>query len=479
LSRIGEEFMSEDFQWNDDYQIELLASRFEEMLHDGSPVYFDAEEFEVLIDYYQNAFNSEKSRMAVELAMQQHPYNSALKVKLARQWATEGQFIKALELLNELEMTEPNDAELIMTKGSVYSMMMEFGKAIREYKKALVLADSEDLEDIYATIAFEYENLSDFENALNYLKQALPISKQPEQVLSEIGMVFEMLNDMEQAITFFNHQIDLNPYSTAAWFNLGLAYFHQELYEKAIDAFEYVLAIDDKHMMAIINIGQSFEALDDYEKAIETYHEALSVNQQDANIFYRLGECFEKQNQYTEALTHYQKATQIDEFMAEPWAGIGVIFDEEGNTKTAIKYMQRAIELDQFNTEFLLIKADMHIKLEEYNKAADCFKKAEELDPRDPDLWIEYANLYVLQHQFEKATQILKTGIIHQPANNRIRYRLAALLFRQRNNIQAQFHLEAALEIDFEGHQEFLEFYPGALNDVQIVEMISMYAPRK
>jgi tetratricopeptide (TPR) repeat protein len=470
--------MSEDFQWNDDYQVELLASRFEEMLHDGSPVYFDAEEFEVLIDYYQNAFNNEKSRMAVELAMQQHPYNPGLKVKLARQWATEGHFIKALELLNELEITEPNDAELIMTKGSVYSMMMEFGKAINEYKKALTLADSEDLEDIYATIAFEYENLSDFDHALEYLKKALQISKQPEQVLPEIGMVFEMLNDMDQAIAFFNQQIDINPYSTAAWFNLGLAFFHEELYEKAIDAFEYVLAIDDKHMMALINIGQCYEAMEAYEEAIDTYHEALTINQQDANIFYRLGECFEKQNRYTEALTHYQKATQIDEFMAEPWAGIGVIFDEEGNTKKAVKYMQRAIELDQFNTEFLLIKADMHIKLEEFSKAIDCFKKAEELDPNDPDLWVEYANVYVLQHQFEKASQILKTGLIHQPENNRIRYRLAALLFRQRSEIQGLFYLETALESDYDGRQEFLDFYPGALENVYIIDMINMYAPR-
>ncbi len=31
--------------------------------------------------------------------------------------------------------------------------------------------------------------------------------------------------------------------------------------------------------------------------------------------------------------------------------------------------MSRAIELDQFNTEFLLIKADMHIKLKEFNLA--------------------------------------------------------------------------------------------------------------
>ncbi len=48
--------MSEDFQWNDDHQLELLRSRFEEMIQSGSTAYFDAEEFELLIDFYQNGF---------------------------------------------------------------------------------------------------------------------------------------------------------------------------------------------------------------------------------------------------------------------------------------------------------------------------------------------------------------------------------------------------------------------------------------
>lgn len=468
--------MSEDFQWNDDQQVELLRSRFEEMIQSGNTAYFDAEEFELLIDYYQNGFYIEKSRIAVDLAMQQHPYNSGLKLKQARQFATEGQFIQSLELLNTLETAEPNDTDLLMTKGSVYSMMMEFDKAIHEYKKAMVMADQEDMEDIYSTIAYEYENLSDFEHALMYLKKALEITKYPEQILGEIGMVFELLNDMELAIAFFQEQIDKDPYSTATWFNLGLAYHHAEMFEKAIDSFEYVMAIDDQHQQALISSGQSYESLEQFDKAIEIYHEALEISPKDAQTFYRLGECYEKHNDYDQALKNYRQATELDEFMAEPWAGIAVIFDEEDKTKVAVKYMSRAIELDQFNTEFLLIKADMHIKLKEFNLALACFKNAEELDPNDPDLWLEYANLYILQHQFEKASQVLKTGLIHQPFNGRIIYRLAAILFRQRNEVQGQYYLETALLRDFDGHSDFLEFYPGAVDNMHIMDMIKTHA---
>lgn len=467
--------MSEEFQWNEDYQAELLANRFEEMIHNGDQLYFDAEEFETLIDYYQNSLNSIKSRIAVDMAMQQHPYSSGLRIKLARQLATEGKFIDALEILNEIELAEPSDPDLHMTKGSVYSMMMDFEKAIRSYKAALFLVGEEEMEDIYATIAFEYENMSDFTHALVYLKKALQISKQPDQVLFEIGMCFEMLNDLDQATAFFETYINENPYSVSAWFNLGLAFHHLGLFEKAIDSFEYALAIDDTYVQAYNSIGQSYVALERYEKAIESYKETMKYEKAGALTYYNIGECYEKLSDYDNALKLYYQAVELDENLAEPWAGIGVIFDEEGKTKTAVKYIKKAIELDPYNTEFLLIQADMHIKLKEYNNAAICFRKIEELDPLDPDLWVEYADLYIVKKDYEKATQILKTGLIHQSENSRILYRLAAVLFRQGNEIQGQYYLENALELDFDGHAEMIEFYPAVIENDRVADLIQIY----
>jgi len=67
--------MSDDLYWNDDYHIEGLTSRFENMLQGGEGEYFDAEEFEVLVDYYQHSFITEKARLALDIALQQHPFN--------------------------------------------------------------------------------------------------------------------------------------------------------------------------------------------------------------------------------------------------------------------------------------------------------------------------------------------------------------------------------------------------------------------
>lgn len=467
--------MSDDFYWNDDYQIEGLTSRFENMLQGGEGEYFDAEEFEVLVDYYQHSFNTEKSRLALDIALQQHPFSSSLKIKQARQLATENNFLLALDILGDLELSEPNDPEIIMTRGTIYSMMMEFKKAIEEYKNAMQFVDEEELEEIYSTIAFEYENLGEYGNALTFLNKALNKSPESEALLFEIGLCYEVDKRLEDAVFFFHNHLEKYPYSIAAWFNLGLAYHHLEHYEKAIDSFEYVLAIDHKYIAAYMSIGQAYAGLENYTKAIEVYRESFEFEKPEALTYYNIGECYEKMQDYRPALINYRKAIDLDEELPEPWAGIGVIFDEEGNTKTAIRYLEKACQLDPLNAEFLLILAELYIKLEQFDKATDCFNKIEEIDPNDPYLWAEHANMYVVKGEYDTAVNLLKTGLVNQPENSIILYRLVASLILNKNTVQACYYLENALEIDYEGHKELMEYYPDVILVPKIVDLIRSY----
>lgn len=471
--------MNDDFSWSDDYPIDLLTDRFERMLKEGGRSYFDAEEFEVLIDYYQHSFNNEKSRLALEFAIQQHPFNNNLRIKQARQLATENQFIPALELLNEVEPSEPNDPEILMTRGTIYSMMLEFQKAIIEYKKALRFVSGEDLADVYATIAFEYENMGKYETALAYLKKALSLQPDSEPLLYEIGMCYEVNKQLDKAVHFFTKYLDENPHSPAAWFNLGLTYHHLELYEKAIDAFEFVHAIDDHYLPLYHSMAQAYVGLELYHKAIEVYRESFEVEEPGALTYYHIGECYEKMEEYGPALINYRKAIDLDSELAEPWAGIGVVFDGEGKTKTAVRYLVRATELDPLNTEFLLILADLYIKLNDFAQAKTCFEKVEDIDPGDPDLWLEYANLYVIQRDYEGAIGLLKTGLKMQPESAAILYRLTACLLLNHNTVQAFHFLEQALEINHEQHKELIDYYPDVLKNNQFVEIIQAYCQPK
>lgn len=469
--------MSEDFQWEDDFQIEELAARFEDMVRNGLDSYFDSEEFEALIDYYQLNFNSDKARQALMVGMKMHPYNNRLKIMSARQMAVDGKYINALNLLDEIETTEPADVDILLTKGSVYSMMLDFSKAVKEYEKALVIVDEDEMEEIFSTIAFEYENMGAFDSALDYLFKALEISEYPEQILFEIGMCYEMASRLEDSVSFFTKYLEEQPSSTASWFNLGLSFHHLELYEKAIDSFEYVIAIDESYIPAYINMAQSYAASGEYHKAIEVYHETEAYEKPESLTLYYIGECYEKLQDYEQALKYYQQAIEVDENLPDAWAGIGIIHDEMGDAEKAIHYVEKAIELDDLNTEFHLIAADLFIKTNRTDKAKEHFQRIEEIDPLDPDLWKEYAYMHILSGENEKAVQVLKTGLIHQPQNASIIYRLVATLILNKNTTQAYYYLETALEIDYKGHEELFEFMPSLRNNQKVNDLINQYLP--
>jgi len=63
---------------------------------------------------------------------------------------------------------------------------------------------TENPEDIYSVIAFEYENINDYPNAIRNLKNALALKPDSENIIHEIAFFFDITNREEDAISFFN-----------------------------------------------------------------------------------------------------------------------------------------------------------------------------------------------------------------------------------------------------------------------------------
>jgi tetratricopeptide (TPR) repeat protein len=290
-------------------------------------------------------------------------------------------------------------------------------------------------------------------------------------------MCYEMAGKMDDAVAFLNQYLEDNPTSVAAWFNLGMSYHQLELYEKAVDAFEYAVAIDDTYLPAYQSMGQSYMALGLYYKAIEVFEESASIEAPEPLIIYYIGECYEKLGQLDLAEKQYLKAIENDPTLPEAWAGLAVVAEERGELKNAIKYIEQAVNYDSNNTDFLLLQAEMYIRNGMFEKAKATFQRIEEIDPTDPDLWLDYSVFYLNTGELGKAVQVLKTGLIHQPQNAAIQYRLVAMLLLNNSINQALFYLENAMALNLEGLKEFMQFFPSFIHYPAVMEMIESHHP--
>mgnify|MGYP001809613968 CR=1 FL=1 len=186
--------MIEDFDDNLDESVVPLIERFEEMLAKKAEYFFDVDEFEDIINFYLDGGDLKIAEIAINHAINQHPGSPVFMLKNAQLLASGDKTEKALAILRKVEDLEPENGEVYLTRGAIYSKLKQHEQAIAEFHKALL--DSEELDEVYSTIAFEYEKLGDYDKAIENLGKALDHNPQSDGVINELAFCFEITDKL-------------------------------------------------------------------------------------------------------------------------------------------------------------------------------------------------------------------------------------------------------------------------------------------
>ena len=270
-----------------------LIKRFENLLANNTSGFFDADEFDILIDYYLTANQYQNAIKAVDFALAQYPYSIDFIIRKAQLISTNKETRKALELLARAEKLDPVYPEIFMTRGSIYSLSGLPEKAIENFKKAIEHAgeSKELIEDGYLYLAFEHETLEEFDDAIFCLKKTIELNPKNDAALYELSFCFEVTAKDTEAVEYFNTFLDKHSYSNCAWFNLGVVYNRLGLFEKAIEAYDYVIAIKEDFAPAYFNKANSLANIDQLKEAIACYEETFKFEKPEAITYCYIAEC--------------------------------------------------------------------------------------------------------------------------------------------------------------------------------------------
>lgn len=464
------EFTEEDETLNN------LADRFEAMVKEGSRYFFDIEEYEDLIDHYLITGNLKMCGLAIGHSMEQYPGHTGFQIRQAQLLVSSNKAEKALRVLAKVEDIDPTNSEIYITKGAIYSQLKRYDDAIREYNKA-IREDEVDLANIYSNIAFEYENLGNYDKAIEYLKKVLELEPDNESIIFELSFCFEISSLNEESIEYFTAFTDRMPYSKFAWFNLGVAYNNVELFEKAIQSFEFAIAIDPGFSSAYFNKANSLATMGLYRQAIDSYIDTFDYEEPEAFTYYSIADCYEKLSDFTNAITFFRKALDMDESMSEAWVGMGVCYDSIGNIMAAIRYIRRGLDLDPDNAEYLLTLASSQQNAGYFSEAAISYTRAAEINPLDPMLWTDFASLFAGMDEYDHALEIIETGLTHQPENSVLYYHKAAYLYCLGRRKQGMAALEAGFVYGSDGLADIFVLVPNISEDKEILATIDRQYP--
>ena len=468
-------FEDENFMNYED-EIREAVKRYEEMLEHEESVYFDSEEYGMIIDYYTQRDEVEKARRALNMAILQHPLDNSLKIKNARQYLLENNPQEAFAILKTTEHEDPEDPDYFLTLGSCLAALGKSQKAIDTYLNALPFFDEDEKCELYNAIAYEYQNLGQCDMALQFYMKALPIAEDVNQLYHEIRSCFFHAGKQEDCIAFFKNRVEKNPQDHFAWSAIGDCHRMMFRYEDAIDPYEYSLAIDPTDLWTNMHLGNIYYDLGRYKEAIDTLQEALHNNVDSSTIRISLGDCYYRLGDLDSALLHFNKAVERNPIAAEGWAGIGYVLSDRGESQKAIKYFKKAYETMPYEHDYLYSIASEYRKLNDFGNAMAYLMKIQEDSPQDPDSYYYIAELYGEQDRVDEAIATLRQGLQNTENDPMLLYLLSYAYLIKGDRVKGLSTLDMALEADFEGYRDFVDYDKDFLsNDIDVIDLINQH----
>ncbi len=447
--------------------------KFESMLKTNDVYFFDAVEFETIIEHYLNIAKHSLAKKAVQLGLEQHPTSIQLKLMKVEILIFENELEEATKMLRAIEAVEPYNDEVFIQKALILSKKKKHVEAIVVLKESLDFI--EDPADIWSMLGMEYLYLDDFENARLNFEKCVEDDYEDYSSLYNIVYCFDMQDKHVEAIQFLKKYVDKNPYCEIAWHQLGKQYAELGMHKEALTSFDYSVLIDESFIGGYLEKAKTLEELNNYEEAINNYLITLELDDPTAFAYIRIGKCYEKLENMHTAIHFYKKAVHEDPLLDKAWMLLANAYYNDGNFQKALYYVNKAIEIDEINELYWKRSGDINLKLNFYEEAVKSFYTSIELGEQGLDVYTALADILLFLGDFEDGLKIvIKAKKIYKEAAE-VEYRLCGLFMILDKEGYSLTHLKNALAIDYKHHSIIKELYPSVYENKQIQKILLSY----
>lgn len=436
----------------------MSLSKFESMLKTNNVYFFDATEFENIIDHYIESGKHSLAKKALGLGLEQHPQSTPLLILKAELLIYEGDLLQAYKLLRHLKAIEPNNAEVYIQLADIYSKKHDHLKAVEYLEEAMIHTDNGP--DVWLLLGMEFIYLNDFTRAREYFEFCLQETPDDFAALFNVVYCFDMEQEPQKAIVFLEQFIDNHPYSEIAWHQLGRQYIQIEDYKQALRAFDFACLIDEDFVGAFTEKAKTLEKLQRFEEAIENYLIALELDDPTAYVYYRLAKCYEKIGSQDIAINYYAKATVEDPLLEKGWFSLAMSYYKKKEFLKAVFYCKALLNIEDANPIYWNLYAVLNLKLNLFEEAIEGYKECLKLEKDDLEIWVAIIDCMVFIGDYDQAKAYAESGSKVYMHTAELTYRLGALEYLYGNNEIGTLLLKKAEMIDKEYKVVIKDVFP-------------------
>ena len=348
---------------------------------------------------------------------------------------------EVVELEKRLNQNQDIDSRLLSAK--TLRAQGELGASGYDFYQLLNTKYSEISSENLTNI---YKNLNNLSLAMDYAKSTLDINPKNAKMHFTYGVMLDDARNYEASMEQYNLALEYgdkspelmeilenkwtqniinNPNNAQNYINLGAIYQKQGHFEGAKTQYLKAIQMDNTDDTAYYNLASLYIQQNNYQGAIDTYNKLLMKHPDNVEILGYKAQTLYNAKRYDEALKQYQVITNLD-----------------ANNKQA-KDMANDIIYNKFSGEKLLsylgvyasnnpksYEAQFNYALElhknkKYIGAIEYYKKAQDINPSKEETYINLAQIYIEQKDYQKASEICERGLMMMPDSKNLKAYLA------------------------------------------------------
>lgn len=469
--------MSKKFQPNKDKFLQDLVKGFEDSLAADDNLFFQEEELEQLIDFYELRNDQTKALLVVERAVSLFPYSGAFYTKKAQILLELNLHEEAWAAVDKGVIFDPSSQELKLVQVDLHVAEGQINNAIELLEDVYDSVSYNEKVDVLLEFVDVYESFQHTEQVASILKRILIEYPNNEEAIHRFWVHCSDQDLYEDCIEYLKRNLDLNPYNSIAWYHLAKSYEEVGLLERASRAYEFSIAISEVNYV-YWDYCLCLQSMKKYKLAIEHYYEMLSLFHLDSSIYMEIGHCWIGLSKYELAREAYTKVLDSTDDLgdlAETYFYIGKAFLKANQPDLALNPLKKATELKSKRTKYANALAKATAKTNQPSKALKTYQTSLTLKANQPSVYRAIAKLYFEFGQSDEVISVLEYGIRICQKNAKLHYHFAAYLFHYGFFGQGMELLEKALVLDSTKKNSIFVLFPELGSQVQILELMNQF----
>lgn len=382
-----------------------LLTRYEEMIRQHTPIYFEGNELTLLAEYYASRKMVSQSKEVLQYALSIHPDNLDIQLYLCHTLLAEGKLAEAEKILNSL--SDQEDSEVYLLRATIYLEAKELEKAEELFVATSKLPENNEDVFIFLDIADIYMDFNMGEQAYKWLKKAYKKEQNNINVWESLFDFHYTFGNINKAIFYCNKLLDENPYEIDYWLNLTRCYIKQLNFQEALEAVDFALAIDENHLTALELKGLCYIQLGEMEKGCKCFSAIENNSPNRDQIYQVISECYFSTQNYEKSIEYLTKCLNIKSLSDFEYASIlqkrGLAYLLLNELDLCKKDIDLGISYDEQYEYLYLTLGEYYIQLGEQEKAQREMSYAEALASDKKEIMIEIANVYYRNEKFDEA----------------------------------------------------------------------------